>query len=426
MANNHQHKICVVGLGYVGLPLAVEFAKHFDVIGFDISTAKIDEYKRGHDLTEEVGDNALKASTVVFTNDETLIKQCSFVVVAVPTPTNKDTTPDLSPLIGASTIVGRNLSKGSIVVYESTVYPGVTEDVCLPILEKESGLHFGTDFKIGYSPERINPGDKIHRVWNIKKIVSGSDSEALQTISQVYGEIIQAGVFPVSTIKTAEAVKVLENSQRDVNIAFMNEAAMMFHKMGIDTQEVIDGMNTKWNALGFKPGLVGGHCIGVDPYYLTHAAEQLGYDSKIILAGRKINDEMGPYIANSAIKEMIRAKIDVADARVLILGFTFKENCPDTRNTKVMDILATLKECGIHVDVYDPIANQQECEKHYQVRLVDTLTENMYDCVILSVAHECFASIDIRSLLRNSKGVICDVKGIVPKPVPPSVRLWRL
>ena len=418
--------ICVVGLGYVGLPLAVEFAKHFDVVGFDISTAKIDEYKKSRDLTGEVGDDALKASTLVLTNDESQIKQCSFIVVAVPTPTNKDTTPDLSPLIGASKIVGKNLTRGSIVVYESTVYPGVTEEVCLPILEKESGLRLGADFKIGYSPERINPGDKIHRVWNIKKIVSGSDSEALQTISQVYGEIIQAGVFPVSTIKTAEAIKVLENSQRDVNIAFMNEAAMMFHKMGIDTQEVIDGMNTKWNALGFKPGLVGGHCIGVDPYYLTHAAEQLGYNSKIILAGRKINDEMGPYIANSAIKEMIKAKIDVANSRVLIMGFTFKENCPDTRNTKVMDIYSALSECGIRVDIFDPIANRGECENHYHLTLVNRLEENAYDCVILAVAHATFFGLDIPTYLKKTKGIICDVKGIVRTQLPSSIRLWRL
>ena len=418
--------VAVVGLGYVGLPLAVQFSKKYKVVGFDINKQKINTYKSGHDVTGEVGDDALKQSNILLTSDEKDIRNCSFIVVAVPTPTNKDTTPDLSPLIGASTIVGRNLSKGSIVVYESTVYPGVTEDVCLPILEKESGLKLGKDFKIGYSPERINPGDKVHRVWNIKKVVSGSDKDALETISEVYGSVIDAGVFPVSTIKTAEAVKVLENSQRDVNIAFMNEAAMMFHKMGIDTQEVIDGMNTKWNALGFKPGLVGGHCIGVDPYYLTHAAEQLGYNSKIILAGRKINDEMGPYIASEAVKEMIKAKIDVSHAKVLILGFTFKENCPDARNTKVMDIYRSLEEFGIKADIFDPVADHKEIKVHYGLDIIHDVPNGEYDCVILAVAHREFLDMQVCGLLRNNTGVICDVKSVIKKTLPNTVRLWRL
>ena len=426
MLNMNDVAIAVVGLGYVGLPLAVQFSKKYKVIGLDINKQKIDTYKSGHDVTGEVGDDVLKQSSIRLTSDEKDIRNCSFVVVAVPTPTNKDTTPDLSPLIGASTIVGRNLSKGSIVVYESTVYPGVTEDVCLPILEKESGLKLGKDFKIGYSPERINPGDKVHRVWNIKKVVSGSDKDALETISKVYGSVIDAGVFPVSTIKTAEAVKVLENSQRDVNIAFMNEAAMMFHKMGIDTQEVIDGMNTKWNALGFKPGLVGGHCIGVDPYYLTHAAEQLGYNSKIILAGRKINDEMGPYIASEAVKEMIKAKIDVSHAKLLILGFTFKENCPDTRNTKVMDIYRSLEEFGIKADIFDPVADPKEIKAHYGLDVVREARNSEYDCVILAVTHHEFADMKISRLLKNETGVICDVKSVIKEPIPQTVRLWRL
>lgn len=420
--------IGVVGLGYVGLPLAVEFAKHFRVIGFDINDKKIDAYRNGIDLTQEVGDEVLSQSPLELTSDEKKLRDCSFVIVAVPTPTNKDTTPDLSLVVNASRIVGGNLRKDSIVVFESTVYPGVTEDVCLPEIEKASGMKLGVDFKLGYSPERINPGDKVHRVWNIKKIVSGSDKEALAEISAVYGVIIQAGVFPVSTIKTAEAVKVLENSQRDINIAFMNEAAMIFHKMGIDTQEVIEGMNTKWNALGFTPGLVGGHCIGVDPYYLTHAAEQLGYHSQIISAGRRVNDQMGSYIADCAIKEMVKAKIDVSSSKVLLAGITFKENCADVRNSKAFDTYFALKDYGITADVYDPIASCNEVMAQYGIEMVSRPRKNTYSCIIVAVKHREFQNLDYLSLFR-AKGhkVLVDVKGaLVVQPSVKDLIIWRL
>lgn len=420
--------IAVVGLGYVGLPLAVELAKKYKVIGLDLNKSKIEAYKKGEDLTEEVGDEALRKTSIIFTSDESMLKEADFIIVAVPTPTNKDTTPDLSLLMSASSMIGRNLRRGAIVVYESTVYPGVTENVCLPEIEKASGYKIGQDFKLGYSPERINPGDKIHRVWNIKKVVSGSDKEALEIISKVYGSIIQAGVFPVSSIKTAEAVKVLENSQRDINIAFMNEAAMIFHKMGIDTQEVIDGMNTKWNALGFTPGLVGGHCIGVDPYYLTYAAEQLGYHSKIILAGRQVNDGMGQYIADNAIKEMIKAGIDPSKAKILLMGITFKENCQDVRNSKAYDIYLGLQGYGIEADVYDPIADSLDVSRFYGVSLIEDIKPNFYDCVIIAVKHSQFEIREITTLLsKTKKTVLIDVKGIsLGEAIPDNVAIWRL
>ena len=331
-----QEKLALVGLGYVGMPIAVAFAKKgLKVIGFDNNQAKIEQYRSGKDPTKEIGDEDIQKSMVYFTSNENELKKARFIIVAVPTPVNIDHTPDLSPVEKASAIIGRNLVKGSIVVYESTVYPGVTEDVCIPILEHESGLKCGVDFKVGYSPERINPGDKVHALKNIRKIVSGMDEESLKVIRGVYNLVIEAGTFPVSSIKTAEAIKVVENSQRDINIAFMNELAMVFDRMGIDTNEVVDGMNTKWNALGFRPGLVGGHCIGVDPYYFTYEAEKLGYHSQIILNGRIVNDSMGAFIADAAIRKMIEAGQAPQKSRVVILGLTFKENCPDIRNSKV-------------------------------------------------------------------------------------------
>ncbi len=409
--------ISLVGLGYVGMPIAVEFAKKgVDVIGFDLNKEKINLYKNGIDPTKEVGDEVIKNSTVNFTSDENDLKKAKFHIVAVPTPVNIDHTPDLTPVIGASEILGRNLTKGSIVVYESTVYPGCTEDVCIPILERESGLKCGVDFKIGYSPERINPGDKIHRLQNIRKIVSGMDKESLDIIKNVYDIVIEVGTYPVSNIRTAEAVKVVENSQRDINIAFMNELAMVFDKMDIDTNEVVDGMNTKWNALGFRPGLVGGHCIGVDPYYFTYQAEKLGYHSQIILNGRIVNDSMGKYVADAAIKEMIKAGKAPKESKVVILGLTFKENCPDTRNSKVNDIIARLKEYDINPIVVDPWASERDALHEYNVSLTNIRNIKDVDCIIVAVAHNEFKALKLDDLKKmykqNSKCVLIDVKGL--------------
>lgn len=416
---NKEEKISLVGLGYVGMPIAVAFAgKGMQVIGFDLNKSKIELYKSGIDPTKEVGDEAIKNTTVEFTSDETRLRDAKFHIVAVPTPVNTDHTPDLTPVIGASEIVGRNLTRGSIVVYESTVYPGVTEDVCVPILEKESGLKCGVDFKVGYSPERINPGDKIHRLENIHKIVSGMDAESLEEIKSVYDLVIEVGTYPVSNIKTAEAVKVVENSQRDINIAFMNELAMVFDRMGIDTNEVVDGMNTKWNALGFRPGLVGGHCIGVDPYYFTYEAEKLGYHSQIILNGRIVNDGMGKYIADAAIKKMIEAGQAPKNSKVVILGLTFKENCPDTRNSKVEDIIKRLGEYGITPDVVDPWASERDAMHEYGVTLTPIEEVTDADCVIVAVAHNEFKELDldkIKSLFKkreDNQKVLIDVKGL--------------
>lgn len=428
-------KVSLVGLGYVGMPIAVAFAqKGIKVVGFDLNASKIDLYKKGIDPTHEVGDEAIKTSTVEFTSDEEDLKTAKFHIVAVPTPVNLDHTPNLTPVIGASEIVGRNLTKGSIVVYESTVYPGVTEDVCIPILEKESGLKCGVDFKIGYSPERINPGDKVHRLENITKIVSGMDEESLEEIKNVYDLVIEVGTFPVSTIKTAEAIKVVENSQRDINIAFMNELAMVFDRMGIDTNEVVDGMNTKWNALGFRPGLVGGHCIGVDPYYFTYEAEKLGYHSQIIIAGRKVNDGMGQFVADAAIKQMILAGKTVKDSKVVILGLTFKENCPDTRNSKVEDIIKRLNEFNINPVVVDPWASEHDAMEEYGVTLTELKNVENADCVILAVAHNEFKQLGLDGVDKlfksgdNSEKVLIDVKGILDKKMveSQSYKYWRL
>jgi len=429
-----EEKISLVGLGYVGMPIAVAFAKKVDVIGFDLNKAKIDLYKSGVDPTNEVGDEAIKETTVFFTADESDLKKAKFHIVAVPTPVNLDHTPDLTPVIGASEIVGRNLTPGSIVVYESTVYPGVTEDVCIPILERESGLKCRVDFKVGYSPERINPGDKVHRLENIHKIVSGMDAESLKEIKDVYDLVIEVGTFPVSTIKTAEAVKVVENSQRDINIAFMNELAMVFDRMGIDTNEVVDGMNTKWNALGFRPGLVGGHCIGVDPYYFTYEAEKLGYHSQIILNGRIVNDGMGKFVAEAAIKQMIAAGKAPKKCRVVILGLTFKENCPDTRNSKVDDIIKTLNGYEIEPIVVDPWASERDAMHEYGVTLTALEDVKDADCVIVAVAHNEFKALslaDIKALFTDcadDEKILIDVKGLykVDDLKASGMRFWRL
>ena len=432
---NKQTKLSVIGLGYVGMPLAVAFAqKGVTVVGFDLNKSKIELYKSGVDPTSEVGDEVIRNSTVEFTSEEARIKEAKFHIVAVPTPVNFDHTPDLTPVIGASEIVGRNLTKGSIVVYESTVYPGVTEDVCIPILEKESGLKCGVDFKVGYSPERINPGDKVHRLENIKKIVSGMDEESLDEIKNIYDIVIEVGTYPVSTIKTAEAVKVVENSQRDINIAFMNELAMVFDRMGIDTNEVVDGMNTKWNALGFRPGLVGGHCIGVDPYYFTYEAEKLGYHSQIILNGRIVNDSMGKFVADAAVKQMISAGKAPKKANVYIFGLTFKENCPDTRNSKVDDIVKTLNEYGIEPKVVDGWASESDAQKEYGISLTKLTDVKDADCIIFAVAHDEFKSMsldDVDKFFGNmpaSEKVLIDVKGIfsINELVNKGYKYWRL
>ncbi len=386
---NKEEKVSLVGLGYVGMPIAVAFAKKINVIGFDVNEKKIELYKSGIDPTNEVGNEVIKNTTVEFTADETKLKEAKFHIVAVPTPVNDDKTPDLTPVEGASRVLGRNLTKGSIVVYESTVYPGVTEDVCIPILEKESGLKCGIDFKIGYSPERINPGDKVHRLETITKIVSGMDEETLDVVAKVYELVVDAGVHRAESIKVAEAAKVIENSQRDINIAFMNELSIIFNKMGIDTKAVLEAAGTKWNFLNFSPGLVGGHCIGVDPYYLTYKAEMLGYHSQIILAGRRINDDMGKYVAENVVKKLIGAGINVKNAKVALLGFTFKEDCPDTRNTKVIDIVNELNEYGIFPTICDPIADSDEAKKLYDIEFEDMNSVKDMDAVIFAVCHGC-------------------------------------
>ena len=431
----HKETLSLVGLGYVGMPIAVAFArKGINVIGFDLNEEKIGLYQSGIDPTKEVGDEVIAKTTVQFTADEKELRKARFHIVAVPTPVNTDHTPDLTPVIGASEIVGRNLIPGSIVVYESTVYPGCTEDVCIPILEKESGLTCGTDFKVGYSPERINPGDKVHRLENIHKIVSAIDEESLKEIKAVYDLVIEVGTHPVSNLRTAEAVKVVENSQRDINIAFMNELAMVFDRMDIDTNEVVDGMNTKWNALGFRPGLVGGHCIGVDPYYFTYQAEKLGYHSQIILNGRIVNDSMGAYVADAAIRKMIEAGQAPKTSRVVILGLTFKENCPDTRNSKVHDIIRQLNTYGIEPTVMDPWASERDAMKEYGVKLTPPGEVKDADCVIVAVAHEEFKEMGINGILKlfgtgeKAQKVIIDVKGLfsVEELKKTGLKWWRL
>lgn len=413
--------IAVVGLGYVGLPLAAAFSEHFDVIGYDVNREKIELYQKGVDPTEEIGSEGLQKSHIRFTSDPRLLSAADMFVVAVPTPTNQDKTPDVRPLQASSAVVGKYMKKGAVVVYESTVYPGVTEDICGPILEKESGLKRGIDFKIGYSPERINPGDKVHRLPNIVKIVSGMDEETLDTIADVYSTIIKAGVYRAPNILTAEAAKLCENAQRDINIAFMNELAIVFHLMHIDTTEVMKAMNTKWNALHFTPGLVGGHCIGVDPYYFIYQAEKLGYHSHVIVAGRHINDNMSAYVTKTIIGEMLKSRVDTRHANVYLLGMTFKEDCPDTRNSRAIDIYHMLSEYGMNIYAVDPETDEKAMKREYGIPLVPLSEVHDADCLAVLVAHKEFRSLTADQLLsfykpeekrEGAKPVLLDIKSI--------------
>lgn len=420
---NKKEKLSVIGLGYVGMPLAVTFAeKGISVIGFDMNKEKVDKYLKGEDPTNEIGNERLKKlTTIEFTSNEIKIREAKFHIVAVPTPVGKNNIPDLSPIESASRVVGRNLTEGSYVVFESTVYPGVTEDICIPILEMESGLKCGVNFKVGYSPERINPGDKVHTLENITKITSGMDYESAEVIAQVYESIIKAGVHRATSIKVAEAAKVIENAQRDVNIAFVNELAMIFDKMNIDTQEVLEAAGTKWNFLPFKPGLVGGHCIGVDPYYLTYKSEEVGYKSKLILSGREINNEIPKFVIDKTIRMLIENDIKIKNANILILGLTFKENCPDLRNSKVVDIVKGLKDYGMNITIFDPIAEKDEAEKEYKLEIVnklETLEKNVgkYDLIIGAVKHKAFENFSIEMLYKEKqKKILLDLKGIFNK-----------
>lgn len=425
-----QRKVAVVGLGYVGLPVALEFGKFFPVIGFDIHSKRIEELKRYIDHTGEVSTEELKNSSVEFTTNEKKLKECDFIIVTVPTPIDNEKKPDLTPLIKASETIGRNLSKGSIIVYESTVYPGATEEVCLPILEKQSGLKGGEDFKIGYSPERINPGDKDHTFKNIVKVVSGQDEQALKIIAEMYSTVVDAGVYPVSSIKVAEASKVIENTQRDLNIALMNELAIIFNRLKIDTNEVLSAASTKWNFIPFKPGLVGGHCIGVDPYYLTYKAESLGYSPDVILAGRKINDYMGTFVATTLIKMMAENRYLIEESRVTVLGLTFKENVPDIRNTKVIDLIHQLKQFGMEVQVNDPMADPKEVEQEYDLHITPWEDLQKSDAVILAVPHKEYTEKnwqDFIQLLKKQQGILIDIKGVLDQDTcPKNIHLWRL
>lgn len=427
---NNETKLSLVGLGYVGMPIAVAFSKKINVVGYDLNEHKIEMYKNGIDPTNEVGNDAIKNCKVEFTSDESKLKECLFHIVAVPTPVRDDHTPDLTPVESASRTVGRNLQKGSIVVYESTVYPGVTEDICVPILEKESGLKCGIDFKVGYSPERINPGDKVHRLETITKIVSGMDEETLEQVAKVYELVVDAGVYRAESIKVAEAAKVIENSQRDINIAFMNELSIIFNKMGIDTQSVLKAAGTKWNFLKFTPGLVGGHCIGVDPYYLTYKAEQEGYHSQIILSGRRINDDMGKYVAENVVKNMIRNDKNVKNAKVGILGFTFKENCPDTRNTKIIDIVKELNEYGIQPIIVDPVADAEEAKHLYGLEFEKMSDLVNLDALVIATSHDEFKTLAIEQFnaMFADKKIVIDVKGILNRKdyIEAGYDYWRL
>lgn len=407
--------IAIIGLGYVGLPLAVEFGKKYNTIGFDINQGRIEELKSGFDRTLEVESEQLNAASLLkYSANLEELKAANFFIVTVPTPIDKNNRPDLTPLIKASETVGKVLKKGDIVVYESTVYPGCTEDDCVPVLEKHSGLKFNVDFYCGYSPERINPGDKVHTVTKIRKITAGSTPEIATVVNEVYASIITAGTYQAPSIKVAEAAKVIENCQRDINIAFVNELALIFDKMNIDTLEVLEAAGTKWNFLPFRPGLVGGHCIGVDPYYLTHKAEEIGYHSQVILAGRKINDNMGAFVANKVVKLMIKKGINVNSAKALVLGITFKENCPDIRNSKVIDIITELHDFGVEVDVYDPMADAHEVEEEYNIKLTTQLKNNTYDTIILAVNHAQFTELDMTQMGKNNV-VVYDVKSTLPK-----------
>lgn len=426
-----KEKLAVVGLGYVGMPLAVAFSQKLDVIGFDANQAKIALYRQGIDPTKEVGDEAIKKTDMLFTDDESRLKESKFFVVAVPTPVRDDKTPDLKPIESATAIVGRNLTIGSVIVYESTVYPGVTEEICVPILERESGLKCGVDFKVGYSPERINPSDKEHTLCNIIKIVSGMDKETLEIVAKTYELVALAGVFRAASIKVAEAAKVIENSQRDINIAFMNELSIIFHKMGIDTKEVLEAAGTKWNFLKFQPGLVGGHCIGVDPYYLTHKAAQLGYHSQIILSGRRINDDMGKYVAENIVKALIKQDKVIKNAKIAILGFAFKENCQDTRNTKIIDIIHELHEYGVNTSVIDDVADADEAKKLYGIEIKKLENMEQADAVIVCVQHDIFKRLskkDFDAMYSDSHKMLFDLKGMFDKDefLNAGYYYWRL
>ncbi|WP_431098466.1 nucleotide sugar dehydrogenase [Polaromonas aquatica] len=424
-------KIAMVGLGYVGLPVAVAFGKTHPVIGFDIKAARIAELQAGKDSTGEVAPADLAQANIRYTDRIEDLKSCDFFIIAVPTPVDTGNKPDLSPLVGASTSVGKALKKGDIVVYESTVYPGATEEECIPVLEKHSGLKFGVDFTVGYSPERINPGDKEHTFTKIKKIVSGSDAATLEIVADVYGSVVTAGVHRASSIKVAEAAKVIENTQRDLNIALMNELSVVFKRMNIDTQEVLEAAGSKWNFLPFRPGLVGGHCIGVDPYYLTHQAEKLGYIPQVILAGRRINDNMGRFVARNTIKQMIAQGIDVARSRIGVLGITFKENCPDTRNSKVVDIIRELQDYGVEVVVCDPQADAAEVHEEYGLKLGTVDASQPVDALVIAVAHSEYKALspaELRAMARGDKPVLIDVKCIQPRQALEAVgfTVWRL
>lgn len=418
LVKNRKTKLSVIGLGYVGIPLVVAFAKKVEVVGFDINSKKIQLYKKGIDVTKEVGDVAIKESKIHFTSDESMLQQCNFHIIAVPTPIHSDKTPNLLLLEKASELLGKNLRKNSIVVYESTVYPGTTEEVCIPLLEQESGLKCGIDFKVGYSPERINPGDQSHRLDNIMKIVSGVDEETLDNIAKTYELIIDAGVHRAENIKVAEAAKVIENAQRDINIAFMNELSLIFNKLQIDTEAVLKAAKTKWNFLDFSPGLVGGHCIGVDPYYLTYKAETIGYHSQVIGAGRRINDSMGKFVAEQTVKQLIQANKKIKGARVAIMGITFKENCPDIRNSKVIDIIEELIEYGVQVAVSDPMAEEEEVLKEYNIPLRKLEDIGLVDAIIIAVKHSSFMELNL-NLIKDFFGddipVIIDVKRLFRK-----------
>lgn len=416
---NSEVKVAVIGLGYVGLPLARLFSTKYKTVGFDMNQARVDALMAGHDATLEVSDELLQsaiANGFVCTANIEDIRDCNFYVVAVPTPVDKNNNPDLTPLYGASTTVGKVISKGDIVVYESTVYPGVTEDECIPVVEKVSGLKFNIDFFAGYSPERINPGDKLHTVEKIKKVTSGSTPEISKKINEIYASVISAGTHLAPTIKVAEAAKVIENSQRDINIAFVNELSKIFNKMGIDTQAVLEAAGTKWNFLPFRPGLVGGHCIGVDPYYLAQCAQRHGYNPEIILAGRRMNDGMGEYVATEVIKLMLKKGIVVLNSEILILGFTFKENCPDCRNTKIVDIVKVLREYNLNITIYDPWANPAVAMHEYGIQITNELPKERFDAVILGVAHNEFKIFDV-SALGKEKSVIYDLKWLLSSEV---------
>lgn len=413
----NERRIAVIGLGYVGLPLAVEFGKHRDVVGFDVNSRRIEELNNGLDSTREVSTEELKSAvSLQLTNDVDKIDNCSIYIVTVPTPITQDNRPDLKPLLSASKTVGKYLSKNDIVIFESTVFPGATEDDCVPILEEYSGLVYNKDFFCGYSPERINPGDKQRTLTKITKVIAASNPKTVKTVNELYSSIIDAGTYVAENIRVAEAAKVIENTQRDLNIALINELAIIFNRLGIDTQSVLNAAGTKWNFLPFRPGLVGGHCIGVDPYYLTHKAESVGYRPEIILAGRRINDGMGSYVANQLVKFMLKKKVHVPDSKVLVLGLTFKEDCPDLRNTRVVDVIKELKDFGCSVSVSDPVADPEEAYKHFGIQLTDTNEELTYDAIILAVAHKQYKSMTTSQLkqLSHSETVVYDLKSALP------------